>query len=91
MTFGLGVARLSSQLVQTPTRGSSRSAAYLPPADAPGEGPLWFRRMDRNRDGDVSWREFLGPSDRFVRIDADGDTLIDAAEAANASASPELQ
>jgi hypothetical protein len=37
--------------------------------------------MDRNRDGDVAWREFLGPREAFARIDADGDGLIDAGEA----------
>ena len=37
--------------------------------------------MDRNRDGDLSPREFLGPRDAFLRLDADGDGLIDAREA----------
>ncbi len=31
-------------------------------ADRPSAGPAWFRKMDRNRDGDVSRREFLGPA-----------------------------
>jgi Ca2+-binding EF-hand superfamily protein len=44
-------------------------------------GPLWFRKMDRNRDGDVTPREFLGTAEQFKKIDADGDGLIDAAEA----------
>jgi hypothetical protein len=38
--------------------------------------------MDRNRDGDVSRREFLGPRAAFERLDADGDGLITAEEAA---------
>src|SRR5205823_501092 len=45
------------------------------------EGPLWFRKMDRNRDGDVSRREFLGTDEQFRQIDKDGDGLISAREA----------
>jgi len=41
----------------------------------------WFARMDRNGDGDVSLKEFLGPLDLFRKLDADGDGLISAAEA----------
>jgi Ca2+-binding EF-hand superfamily protein len=44
-------------------------------------GPIWFRRMDRNNDGDLTWNEFLGPRDVFHRIDKDGDGLIDPQEA----------
>jgi Ca2+-binding EF-hand superfamily protein len=49
-------------------------------------GPLWFRKMDRNNDGDVSPREFLGRAEDFVRIDADSDGLLDPAEADRADA-----
>ena len=44
-------------------------------------GPLWFRKMDRNGDGDLSPREFLGPIKDFKKFDSDKDGLIDAAEA----------
>jgi Ca2+-binding EF-hand superfamily protein len=44
-------------------------------------GPLWFRKMDRNGDGFVSQREFLGSKEDFLRIDADGDGLISPEEA----------
>lgn len=44
-------------------------------------GPTWFRHMDRNQDGDVSWREFLGPRAVFDELDSDHDALIDAQEA----------
>lgn len=47
----------------------------------PGCGPSWFRRMDRNDDGDVSRREFLGTRSQFDLFDRDGDGLIDPAEA----------
>ncbi len=45
------------------------------------EGPLWFRKMDRNRDGDVSLREFLGTKAQFEELDKDADGLLDATEA----------
>lgn len=55
----------------------------MPAPDQPaaGKGPNWFHRMDRNRDGDVSRREFLGSRDQFAALDRDGDGLIDAGEA----------
>jgi hypothetical protein len=37
--------------------------------------------MDRNRDGDVSRKEWLGTEEEFRRIDTDGDGLISLAEA----------
>lgn len=48
-------------------------------------GPIWFRRMDRNGDGDLEWGEFLGPRDIFHQLDADHDSLIDPIEAAAAA------
>lgn len=44
-------------------------------------GPAWFRSMDRNRDGDISAAEFLGASERFKKLDRDGDGLLNATEA----------
>jgi Ca2+-binding EF-hand superfamily protein len=57
------------------------------PRPALGRGPLWFQRMDRNRDGDVSRREFLGSDELFRRIDTDGDGLISLEEAIRYEAS----
>ncbi len=49
-----------------------------------GRGPVWFRKMDRNGDGDVSRREWLGSTEDFKKIDTDGDGLISAEEAEKA-------
>ena len=58
--------------------GASASAEQGPRRTA---GPLWFRKMDRNRDGDVSRKEFLFSRELFEKIDSDGDGLISVAEA----------
>jgi Ca2+-binding EF-hand superfamily protein len=50
-------------------------------------GPVWFRRMDVNGDGDVSRREWLGTEEEFRRIDLDGDGLISLEEALKAEKS----
>ena len=57
--------------------GASKGDAYKMPT----AGPAWFRKMDRNRDGDVSRREWLGSEELFRQIDTDGDGLISAEEA----------
>jgi Ca2+-binding EF-hand superfamily protein len=49
-------------------------------------GPLWFRKMDRNGDGDVSRREFLGSPEEFKKLDLDGDGFISLEEALKADA-----
>lgn len=48
-------------------------------------GPIWFQRMDRNNDGDLTWNEFLGPREIFHDLDGDGDFLLDPKEAAQAN------
>jgi hypothetical protein len=37
--------------------------------------------MDRNQDGDLTWREFLGDRAAFDRLDADSNDLVDLNEA----------
>jgi Ca2+-binding EF-hand superfamily protein len=43
--------------------------------------PRWFQAMDRNGDGVLSPREFVGPPELFRRLDADGDGVITVEEA----------
>lgn len=63
--------------------------APMPPRRAGiGDGPLWFHRMDRNGDGNVSQREFLGPRDDFDRWDRNGDGRIELEEAQQVESSP---
>jgi Ca2+-binding EF-hand superfamily protein len=67
--------------------GQGKASLRTPPASKPaGEpakprGPSWFRKMDRNGDGYVSRREFLGPEELFNKLDTDGDGLISPEEA----------
>jgi len=60
------------------------AVANAPSTGSEAAGPSWFRKMDHNRDGDVSHREFFGPVSAFDRLDRDHDGLIDATEAAAA-------
>ncbi len=46
--------------------------------------PNWFKPMDRNGDGDISPKEFIGPLEEFSKLDLDGDGLISADEAIKA-------
>ena len=48
------------------------------------QAPAWFQKMDHNKDGDLSPREFLGSRADFERIDSDHDGLIDPKEAEKA-------
>ncbi len=64
-------------------RMSQQAVATVKPRPV---GPIWFQRWDRNNDGDITWREFLGPRDAFEQLDADHDDLIDPKEAEAAMA-----
>src|SRR4051794_1888147 len=53
--------------VGIPIAGPGMDAPTSPVA---ATGPNWFRHMDRNRDGDISRREFHGSRAQFDRLDA---------------------
>ena len=74
--------RLTLELGSNPWFGGGMRET--PPPLAPRtatKAPVWFRKMDRNNDGDVSRKEWLGTDADFEAIDADGDGLISVAEA----------
>src|SRR5262249_23027214 len=58
----------------------------LTSAKQQASGPRWFQALDRNRDGIVSSREFVGPLEVFRRLDADGDGMISLDEAVSSTA-----
>lgn len=62
------------------------AAKPVPPAPKAARGPAWFRALDKNGDGFVSAREFVGSPDLFDKLDADKDGLLSADEAAKADA-----
>ncbi len=55
-------------------------------AESRTTGPVWFRKMDRNSDGEISRREFLGDLDLFDKLDLNHDGAIELTEALQAKA-----
>jgi Ca2+-binding EF-hand superfamily protein len=75
VTLGLGQSALFARQV------AQGGGVMAPPVAVTSRGPVWFRKMDRNGDGDVSLREFLGTAEGFKKIDADNDGLVTLEEA----------
>jgi len=63
-----------------PVPFGSATNPKLPAPPAP-RGPAWFRAMDKNGDGFVSVREFVGPPGLFAKLDSDRDGRISVEEA----------
>lgn len=77
LTFELG----KPQLFQFDPRMDSMAMNQNSTIPRTVSGPRWFQRMDRNRDGDISEREFLFDAATFKRLDQNQDYLISADEA----------
>jgi Ca2+-binding EF-hand superfamily protein len=80
--------QVTFQLGSESTPLAQQRIALTPPAvsrPAARGAPEWFTRMDRNGDGDVTLKEFLGVPADFQRLDANSDGFLDAAEAQAAS------
>ena len=76
--FHIEFVRGSYQLFGRSERMISQTPSFV---ERPSTGPIWFQRMDRNGDSDLTWKEFLGPRDVFYQLDQDKDGLIDPVEA----------
>lgn len=82
--FRLGFGPGQSALLDRVGLRTDDSTPADPAPPKPAKGPAWFGKMDRNGDGDLSRREFLGSLADFRRLDANRDGLLDAGEAARA-------
>lgn len=79
--FRAGLELGQPLLIRNTDSAPGNAGQTEPIVTRPRTGPDWFIKMDRNRDGDVSRQEFLGPPNLFRRLDTDGDGLIAASEA----------
>jgi Ca2+-binding EF-hand superfamily protein len=81
VTFSQGTSQFNANRVLAFGAGG-----MVRPATPPARGPAWFTRMDRNGDGDVTLKEFLGDEEQFQRLDTNADGFIEPKEAEAAAA-----
>jgi len=81
LEIGLGQAESLRMDSMQSMSMQARSTDAILPGVAGLNGPEWFRRMDRNQDRDVSYREFRGTRQTFTHMDTDRDGLLSAEEA----------
>lgn len=76
LLFSMGRPRVFQQAMSMQQNRNAPAPRATPSTAAPD----WFRKMDRNQDGDLSWREFLGRRVIFDKLDQDQDGLITVTE-----------
>ena len=81
LNIGLGQAASLRLDNMTSIGMANRTADAILPGVSGMDGPEWFRRMDRNQDREVSFREFLGTRELFSELDLNKDNLLSADEA----------
>ncbi|MBP3957580.1 EF-hand domain-containing protein [Gemmata sp. G18] len=83
-SYQLTVSRgpLGDSFGPVPFGAAPKPKPLLPRA---ARGPAWFRAMDKNGDGYVSAREFIGAPDLFTKLDTNGDGRISTEEAESAN------
>ncbi len=82
--YGFEFAFATPEFFRNVSNPAMAAQARMPRIRPQTSGPTWFRKMDRNQDGDLMWREFLGSRQDFDRIDADRNGMIDLNEAIGA-------
>ena len=76
ISFGPGQPRFRG--VQIPGQSVSSSGDG---ASTKSVAPVWFEKLDRNRDGELARREFPGTLAEFQKLDRNSDGAVDTAEA----------
>jgi len=85
----LSESEIPLQYQMTATQGTLPNLGLFPAEgnrnrnspDGRPTGPAWFRKMDRNSDGEISRREFLGELELFEELDSNHDGAIELNEA----------